>query len=49
MSDHNADLPRPVPAEVLDRVVAGHHLTPGRLGDVLDQRTTLLVFLRHYG
>jgi hypothetical protein len=49
MSDHIADLPRLVPTEVLDRQVVGHHLDPGRLGDVLDQRTTLLVFLRHYG
>lgn len=49
MSDRIADLPRRVPADVLDRVVEGHHLSSGRLGDLLDQRTTVLVFLRHYG
>ena len=49
MSDRIADLPRRLPSEVLDQMVAGHHLRPGRLGDLLDQRTTVLVFLRHYG
>lgn len=29
--------------------VAGHHVAPSTLADLLDQRTTLLVFLRHYG
>lgn len=38
-----------LPAPVLDTVVEGHNLEPVRLGALLDQRTTVLVFLRHYG
>lgn len=29
--------------------VTGHHLTRTTLGELLDERPTLLVFLRHYG
>jgi hypothetical protein len=39
----------PVPPSLLDTVVEGHTIEPVRLGALLDQRTTVLVFLRHYG
>jgi hypothetical protein len=34
---------------LLDTVVEGPHVPRQTLGELLDQRTTLLVFLRHYG
>ncbi len=42
-------LPRPLSVELLERPVDGHNIDPCRLVDVLDDRTTILVFLRHYG
>ncbi len=42
-------LPRPLSAELLERLVDGHNLEPCRLHELLDGRTTILVFLRHYG
>jgi hypothetical protein len=38
-----------VPAHALDTVVMGVGLSPGTLRDQLDERVTLLVFLRHFG
>ena len=34
---------------ILDHVVSGMNLSPGRLRDQLDESPTLLVFLRHFG
>jgi hypothetical protein len=39
----------PLTPDQLATRVEGHHLAPSTLAEVLDQRTTLLVFLRHYG
>ncbi len=36
-------------AGMLDATVEGLNLRPGTLRDQLDQRPTLLVFLRHFG
>jgi AhpC/TSA antioxidant enzyme len=38
-----------IPTEVLDRFAGGVSLMPGTLRDQLGDRTTLLVFLRHFG
>jgi hypothetical protein len=38
-----------IPDEVLATPVTGLNLRPGALRDQLDARTTLLVFLRHFG
>jgi hypothetical protein len=38
-----------IPAEILDHIVVGMNLSPGRLRDQLDEAPTLLVFLRHFG
>lgn len=38
-----------IPEAVLDHVVSGINLSPGRLRDQLDESPTLLVFLRHFG
>ena len=38
-----------IPDEVLDRAVSGPNLMPGTLRGQLGERTTLLVFLRHFG
>lgn len=38
-----------IPKAVLDRFVGGVNLMPGSLRDQLGERTTLLVFLRHFG
>lgn len=32
-----------------DHLVEGYRLAATRLGELVDQRGTLLVFLRHYG
>jgi hypothetical protein len=42
-------LPAPLPVAVLGRRIDGHQLDVGTLAELLDARTTLLVFLRHYG
>jgi len=39
----------PLTPHQLTASVEGHHLSPTTLGALVDQRTTLLVFLRHYG
>lgn len=38
-----------IPNEILERAVGGVGLRPGRFRDQLDERRTLLVFLRHFG
>jgi hypothetical protein len=38
-----------IPQEILDHVVNGPNLAPGRLRDQLDDDPTLFVFLRHFG
>lgn len=38
-----------IPDGVLDFVVTGMNLSPGRLRDQLDDEPTLFVFLRHFG
>lgn len=38
-----------IPEELLDFVVVGMNLSPGRLRDQLDETPTLFVFLRHFG
>ncbi|MEN9823684.1 MAG: hypothetical protein RLZ04_2110 [Actinomycetota bacterium] len=42
-------LPRPLSVELLEFPVDGHNIEPCRLHELLDDRTTILVFLRHYG
>lgn len=39
----------PLSPEQLAHPVSGYHTDATTLGDVLDEGTTLLVFLRHYG
>ena len=39
----------PLTSEQLAAPVVGHHLGPTTLATLTDERTTLLVFLRHYG
>ena len=41
--------PLPLTDERLDAPITGFGLEPTSLRGLLDQRTTLLVFLRHYG
>lgn len=38
-----------IPDSLLQTPVQGVNLLPGTLADQLDQRETLLVFLRHFG
>jgi hypothetical protein len=40
---------QPLTPEQLAHPVEGHDLAPTTLGELLDHRTTLLVFVRHYG
>ena len=42
-------MPTPLTPDQLTARIEGHHLAPTTLGEFVDQRTTLLVFLRHYG
>jgi len=39
----------PLSPEQLTHPVSGYHTDAAALSDVLDEGTTLLVFLRHYG
>lgn len=39
----------PLRPEQVHHPVTGYHTDATTLADVLDQRTTLLVFLRHFG
>lgn len=42
-------MPKPLTDMQLATPVSGYRVAPTTLGELLDERVTLLVFLRHFG